>query len=227
MQGWGAGTATAQLKNSCLQTLGFFGGQPLVTAGPPPQSLKLKSNFPETCGHLSLTLSMKCLCKGKRKPILNLVLTLQTYLPRCPNGQNTAHTPNVGILRFPDLCAYFFGTFLTALPLPCHWVLPPRCTGGVRRSRDTFACLLSLCARVGWHGHPRSITHPVCSAASSPRHCKRGKIFQFKLTGTELGIAPHSHNDEPCSGHPISQPCVENKVYLWYPMVRSSPKALP
>lgn len=43
----------------------------------------------------------------------------------------------------------------------------PRCTGGVRRCGDTFAELLSLCARSGWHQLPGTITHPTASSTLS------------------------------------------------------------
>lgn len=42
----------------------------------------------------------------------------------------------------------------------------------------------------------------------------KGKIFQFKLSGTKLRIAPRSHENEPCSAYQISQHYAENKVYL-------------
>lgn len=52
-----------KLKNFLLQTLVLRGSLSLLISD--PQYLKLKSNFTDTCGNLSLTLSKKLPRKGK------------------------------------------------------------------------------------------------------------------------------------------------------------------
>lgn len=81
----------------------------------------------------------------------------------------------------------------------------------------TFLPVCSASAqRQGGTGSPwtSSIQQALLQAHHSWQHCMREKIFQFKLSGTKLRIAPRSHNDEPCSAYQISQHYAENKVYL-------------
>lgn len=74
-------------------------------------------------------------------------------------------------------------------------------------------------------GHFCRAAQPLCKVRVAPapwdhhpshgqQHPKWGKISHFNLSGTELGTAPRSHDDQPCSAHHISQPRVENHVYL-------------
>lgn len=148
-------------------------------------------------------------------------------LSKCP--KHCAHTKRgdtevsgplyVFLLYFPD-CT-------TSILSPSA---SPHCTGGVRRSRDTFAYLLSLCARVGWHGLPQSITHPARSAASSPWPAApwEGKIFQFQQSGTELGIASFSRWWALFCSSDFTASCRKQSVSgCLSPMVGSGPKGLP
>lgn len=129
--------------------------------------------------------------KANSHPSFNFADLFLT-LPKCP--KHCAHTKRgdtevsgplyVFLLYFPDC------TTSTLSPSA-----PPHCTGGVRRSRDTFAYLLSLRARVGWHGLPQSITHPACSAASSlwPAALWEGKNIPVSViwdrTGNSIVLA--------------------------------------
>lgn len=94
---------------------------------------------------------------------------------------------------------------------------PPHPMGVVWGDPGTLLPICSASAQgSGGTGSPGAspVRRAALQAHHGRRHPKRGKIFQFKLSGTELGIIPRSQDDEPCSAHRFSQPHIENKVYL-------------
>lgn len=195
--------------------------KPLVCSGSlcfllsAPLNLKLKPNLTDTGRHLSLTLSKKLPCKGTWKanshPSFNFA-DISPMFSKCPKHCADAccgETDVSGLLYI--FLLYLPNCIISSLSLGT----PPHSIGGVRRSRDIFVCLLSLCTGAGGHRLPPSITHPAGNAAGSLGSTVwGGKTFQFKHSGTKLRIAPCSYNDEPCSAYQISQHYAENKVYL-------------
>lgn len=116
---------------------------------------------------------------------------------------------------FLDSCTYFFCTFPTALSPPCHWVLLLTAQV-VWGDAGIFLSVCSASAQgQGGTGSPWAspIQQEMLQTHPGWQHYVRGKIFQFKLSGTKLRIAPCSHN-EPCSADQISQHYTENKAHV-------------